>query len=74
MASSLIPASGTGKFWRRSAKIIRFCRQGCTNRPFYQIVVMEVSSFKNQLFHKLNKRVACIPDIIEFTSQKGSII
>ncbi|XP_055609899.1 probable 28S ribosomal protein S16, mitochondrial [Uranotaenia lowii] len=38
---SLIPASGTGRFWARSAKIIRFARQGCTNRPFYHIVVME---------------------------------
>ncbi|XP_058457647.1 small ribosomal subunit protein bS16m [Malaya genurostris] len=37
----LIPASGTGRFWARSAKIIRFARQGCTNRPFYHIVVME---------------------------------
>uniref|UniRef100_A0A023EG50 Small ribosomal subunit protein bS16m n=1 Tax=Aedes albopictus TaxID=7160 RepID=A0A023EG50_AEDAL len=38
---SLIPASGTGKFWAHSAKIIRFARHGCTNRPFYHIVVME---------------------------------
>ncbi|XP_055628786.1 probable 28S ribosomal protein S16, mitochondrial [Toxorhynchites rutilus septentrionalis] len=37
----LIPASGTGRFWAKSAKIIRFARQGCTNRPFYHIVVME---------------------------------
>lgn len=40
---SLVTASGHGRFWRKSAKIIRFARQGCTNRPFYQIVVMEVS-------------------------------
>ncbi|XP_049543069.1 probable 28S ribosomal protein S16, mitochondrial [Anopheles darlingi] len=38
---SLVPASGTGRFWARSAKIIRFVRQGCTNRPFFHIVVME---------------------------------
>ncbi|XP_058832133.1 small ribosomal subunit protein bS16m [Topomyia yanbarensis] len=37
----LIPASGTGRFWARSAKIIRFARHGCTNRPFFHIVVME---------------------------------
>lgn len=38
----LISASGTGKFYAKSAKIIRFARQGCTNRPFFHIVVMEV--------------------------------
>ncbi|XP_065075539.1 small ribosomal subunit protein bS16m [Ochlerotatus camptorhynchus] len=37
----LIPASGTGRFWAHSAKIIRFARHGCTNRPFFHIVVME---------------------------------
>uniref|UniRef100_A0A1Q3FBW2 Small ribosomal subunit protein bS16m n=1 Tax=Culex tarsalis TaxID=7177 RepID=A0A1Q3FBW2_CULTA len=37
----LIPASGTGRFWAKSAKIIRFARHGCTNRPFFHIVVME---------------------------------
>lgn len=41
---SLSPASGTGRYWAKSAKIIRFARQGCTNRPFFQIVVMEVST------------------------------
>jgi hypothetical protein len=30
---------------RKSQKAIRFARQGCTNRPFYHIVVMEVSIF-----------------------------
>uniref|UniRef100_A0A182XCP9 Small ribosomal subunit protein bS16m n=1 Tax=Anopheles quadriannulatus TaxID=34691 RepID=A0A182XCP9_ANOQN len=38
---SLAAASGTGRFWARSAKTIRFVRQGCTNRPFFHIVVME---------------------------------
>uniref|UniRef100_A0A1A9VM88 Small ribosomal subunit protein bS16m n=1 Tax=Glossina austeni TaxID=7395 RepID=A0A1A9VM88_GLOAU len=37
----LSPASGTGRFWRTSAKIIRCVRYGCTNRPFYHLVVME---------------------------------
>jgi hypothetical protein len=37
-------ASGHGRFWKASAKTIRFAKQGCTNRPFYQIVVMEVRS------------------------------
>ncbi|XP_055917097.1 probable 28S ribosomal protein S16, mitochondrial [Eupeodes corollae] len=38
---SLSPASGIGRFYKRSAKIIRCVRWGCTNRPFYHIVVME---------------------------------
>lgn len=41
---SLSPASGIGKYYRHSAKIIRFARHGCTNRPFFHIVVMEVRS------------------------------
>ncbi|XP_055533427.1 probable 28S ribosomal protein S16, mitochondrial [Wyeomyia smithii] len=45
---SLIPASGTGRFWARSAKIIRFARHGCTNRPFYHIVVMERRKCQHQ--------------------------
>lgn len=40
--NALTPATGTGKFHVRSAKTIRLCKKGCTNRPFYQIVVMEV--------------------------------
>lgn len=36
------PASGIGKFYKKSAKIIRFAKYGCANRPFYHIVVMEV--------------------------------
>jgi len=39
---SLSPASGIGRFYKHSAKIIRFVRLGCANRPFYHIVVMEV--------------------------------
>ncbi|EDW90983.1 probable 28S ribosomal protein S16, mitochondrial [Drosophila yakuba] len=38
---SLSPASGIGRFYAKSAKIIRFVRLGCSNRPFYHIVVME---------------------------------
>ncbi|XP_017768776.1 PREDICTED: probable 28S ribosomal protein S16, mitochondrial, partial [Nicrophorus vespilloides] len=38
----LSPASGTGQFYAKSAKIIRFVRYGCTNRPFFHIVVTEV--------------------------------
>ncbi|GLV43564.1 mitochondrial ribosomal protein S16 [Carabus blaptoides fortunei] len=37
----LTPASGIGKFALRSCKVIRFVRQGCTNRPFYHIVIQE---------------------------------
>ncbi|KAI4467216.1 30s ribosomal protein s16 [Holotrichia oblita] len=37
----LSPASGTGRFYRKSAKIIRFARHGCANRPFFHIVVTE---------------------------------
>lgn len=37
----LSPASGIGRFYKKSAKIIRFARHGCTNRPFFHIVVME---------------------------------
>ncbi|XP_053962424.1 probable 28S ribosomal protein S16, mitochondrial [Anastrepha obliqua] len=38
---SIPPASGIGRYYKHSAKIIRFVRLGCTNRPFYHIVVME---------------------------------
>lgn len=41
-AAMLFPSSGTGQFAANSAKIIRFVRKGCTNRPFYHIVVAEV--------------------------------
>lgn len=44
----LPPASGIGKYWRLSAKIIRFARHGCTNRPFFHIVVMEVNITLNR--------------------------
>lgn len=42
MIKYLVPSSGTGEFFKRSAKIIRFARFGCTNRPFFHIVVTEV--------------------------------
>lgn len=36
---------------RFTPKIIRFQRHGCTNRPFFHIVVMEVSNlFRDLLF------------------------
>lgn len=41
------PASGGGAYMRYTPKIIRFARHGCTNRPFFHIVVMEVSN----IFH-----------------------
>lgn len=50
---SLSPASGIGKFYARSAKTIRFARHGCTNRPFFHIVVMEVCL---RLYFILNKK------------------
>ncbi|XP_022907319.2 small ribosomal subunit protein bS16m [Onthophagus taurus] len=37
----MFPASGTGRFSKYSSKIIRFTRKGCTNRPFFHIVVTE---------------------------------
>lgn len=38
----LHPSSGTGII-TKFKKSIRFVRYGCTNRPFYHIVVMDVS-------------------------------
>lgn len=35
------PASGGGAYMRFTPKIIRFQLHGCTNRPFFHIVVME---------------------------------
>ncbi|XP_018321443.1 probable 28S ribosomal protein S16, mitochondrial [Agrilus planipennis] len=37
----LPPGSGTGQFSQFSKKAIRFVRKGCTNRPFFHIVVAE---------------------------------
>ncbi|KAG7173761.1 probable 28S ribosomal protein S16, mitochondrial [Homarus americanus] len=37
----LFPASGGARFGLRSTKCIRFAKHGCTNRPFFHIVVME---------------------------------
>lgn len=37
------PAIGTGAFYKTAAKIIRLHRKGCTNRPFYHIVVTQRS-------------------------------
>ena len=37
-------ASGGAKFLRDSRKVIRFAYHGCKNRPFFHLVVMEVST------------------------------
>lgn len=52
---ALSPASGTGKFYKLSAKIIRFARHGCTNRPFFHIVVTEVN--KRNIFNFWKKNL-----------------
>ncbi|CAD7076826.1 unnamed protein product [Hermetia illucens] len=48
MSIPLALASGTGRFYKHSAKIIRFARHGCTNRPFFHIVVMERRKAQHQ--------------------------
>ncbi|XP_050736331.1 probable 28S ribosomal protein S16, mitochondrial [Eriocheir sinensis] len=40
----MFPASGGFKAAPRATKIIRFALHGCTNRPFYHIVVMTKKS------------------------------
>lgn len=51
---SLTPASGTGIFYKRAAKIIRLHRKGCTNRPVYHIVVTQRSRApKEQVIEQL---------------------
>lgn len=50
----LVPASGIGLDTTKKIRtIIRYARQGCTNRPFFHIVVSDVSSFEDnpQLIH-----------------------
>lgn len=42
--SEMFPASGGARVGFRTTKAIRFAKHGCTNRPFYHIVVMEVRS------------------------------
>jgi hypothetical protein len=44
----LAPASGTGKYYERSAKSLRLVKRGCTNRPFYQVIATEVC-LKNKI-------------------------
>ncbi|XP_060528181.1 small ribosomal subunit protein bS16m [Cylas formicarius] len=44
----LNPASGTGVFSLHTPKVIRLLRQGCTNRPFYHIVVTEPKKHVSQ--------------------------
>ncbi|XP_014254684.1 probable 28S ribosomal protein S16, mitochondrial [Cimex lectularius] len=36
----MLPSSGGGQCIKYAAKAIRLARRGCTNRPFYHIVVM----------------------------------
>jgi hypothetical protein len=43
--NALTPSTGTGRYHKASAKSIRLCKKGCSNRPFYQMVVMEVNKF-----------------------------
>ncbi|XP_063699705.1 small ribosomal subunit protein bS16m [Culicoides brevitarsis] len=45
---SLTPASGTGVFYRKAAKIIRLHRKGCANRPFFHIVVTQRSRAQHE--------------------------
>lgn len=45
-------ASGGYAYMRNTPKIIRFARHGCANRPFFHIVVMEVSNLL-QVYVKL---------------------
>ncbi|KAL1140673.1 hypothetical protein AAG570_000603 [Ranatra chinensis] len=40
MASVLLSSSGSGRYITKAAKAIRLARHGCTNRPFFHIVVM----------------------------------
>ncbi|PSN35817.1 putative 28S ribosomal protein S16 [Blattella germanica] len=47
------PASGGARYARASAKVIRFARHGCTNRPFFHIVVME--KYKNQHYQAIEQ-------------------
>lgn len=37
-------ASGTGEYLEKTAKSIRLLKFGCTNRPFYHIVVIETKT------------------------------
>lgn len=42
------PASGGAPFKENQSKAIRFARYGCTNRPFYHIVVMPTTAEQNE--------------------------
>lgn len=35
-------AAGCGTFYKNTPKTIRLVNRGCTNRPFYHIVIAEV--------------------------------
>ncbi|XP_014290003.1 small ribosomal subunit protein bS16m [Halyomorpha halys] len=40
MFRKIFPSSGGGLYVKRAKKTIRLARYGCTNRPFFHIVVM----------------------------------
>lgn len=46
-------ASGTGTMFKTSKTSFRLVNRGCTNRPFYHIVVAEVSFDEIFKFKKL---------------------
>ena len=46
----LFPGKGTGSFIAGLPLRIRLSRKGCANRPFYHLVLQEVSI--NQMFKK----------------------
>jgi len=43
LLKKLMPSSGGGDDFEKAKKSIRLARYGCTNRPFYHIVVVLVS-------------------------------
>lgn len=49
----LNPASGVGVYQKGKKICIRLLRQGCTNRPFYHVVVAEVRPLHFKCFHKV---------------------
>lgn len=47
LVKMLHKGSGVGTYFERTKKAIRLVNRGCTNRPFYHIVVAEVSLLLN---------------------------
>lgn len=50
---SIQPAAGGGVHFPLAEKSIRLARYGCTNRPFYHIVVNMVRIFRPELICRL---------------------